>query len=104
MKTIPIIQFLYPRGEKRPLMCDVSDDVADKYENEIAPLGLRITAECLRNSNLVSLCIEEPELGDFVGVLAENRIDKPRIVLDAIESMIRKFNLEEFEFWRKSLS
>ena len=28
MRAIPITQFLRPKGEKRPLVCDVSDDVA----------------------------------------------------------------------------
>ena len=69
MRPIPITQFLYPKGEKRALTCDVSDDVADKFENEISLRGLRITAECLRNSNFVSLCLEELSLGDFACVV-----------------------------------
>ena len=100
MKPIPITQFLYPNGEVRPLVCDVSDDVAAIYESAIKPLGLRITAECLRHTPLVSLCLEEPELGDFACVLAENSMSEPEIVTDAIESMIRKFDHEEFEFWK----
>ena len=60
MKAIPITQFLRPNGEKRPLVCDVSDDVASLYEQVIAPLGVRITAECLQHSSFVSLCLEDP--------------------------------------------
>jgi hypothetical protein len=31
MKPIPITQFLRPDGERRYLVCDVNDDVADLY-------------------------------------------------------------------------
>jgi hypothetical protein len=44
MKEIPITQFLRPDGEVRLVVCDVSDDVADLYEQVIAPRGLRVTA------------------------------------------------------------
>jgi hypothetical protein len=37
MRAIAITQFLRPNGEKRPLVCDVSDDVASLYEQVIAP-------------------------------------------------------------------
>ncbi len=39
MKTIPITQFLRPNGEKRALVCDVSDDVANLGYRPLAVSG-----------------------------------------------------------------
>jgi hypothetical protein len=66
MREIPITQFLRPDGEIRNLVCDVSYDVADIYEEVIRPLGVRVTAECIQHSHFVNLCLEEPMIGDQV--------------------------------------
>jgi hypothetical protein len=100
MRPVPITQFLYPNGEKRDLVCDVSDYVAAMYEEVIYPLGLRITAECLQGTPIVSMCLEEPKLGDYSCVLATNSKEEPGIVKDALEALIRRFDIQEFEFWK----
>jgi hypothetical protein len=102
MKNIPITQYLHPTGNTRAVTCDVDDDVAYRYENVIKPLGLRVTAECIQHSHFVNLCLEEPELGDFVCVLAENLSREPEIVVEALASLIRNFHVEEYKFWRSA--
>jgi hypothetical protein len=103
MKPIPIVQFVRPNAEKRFLVCDVSDEVHARYVEVVEPLGLRITAECVTPTSLVSICIEEPDLGDFACVLAENSKDEPGIVRDALEAMIRQFNADDYAVWKGDL-
>jgi hypothetical protein len=103
MREVPIIQFLRPSGDQRALACDVSDETAERYEKVLAPLNVRITAECILPTSMVSLCLEEPIYGDFACVLAENLPDHPEIVREALEAMIWRFDAEEFKSWKAGI-
>jgi hypothetical protein len=103
VKTIPITQFLRPNAEKRPRFCDVADDVYDRYMQVVEPLGLQFTAECVPGG-FVSICLEEPTLGDFACQLAINSPKDPGLVRKAVEAMVRKFDAEEFKVWMAEMN
>ncbi len=93
-----VIQFLKPNGQKRVCRTTVPESVKDNYEL-MKTNGCRLTAEELQNG-MVSVTIEEPQLGDFLIRLVENG---PK-VQEALEEMLKKFNEKEFEKWKKERS
>jgi hypothetical protein len=92
---IQINEFCLPRGQRRVIFGEVSDDCKEGYE-ALTKAGCRITGEVLR-TGFVSVTIEEPSLGDYDIQVIKNR----PTVIAVLETMIKKFNLIEFEEWKK---
>ena len=102
---IGVIQFLRPFGEKRLLSVEVSDEAGRKFKDEIAPLGLRLTAEVIpmgSEEEEVSIAIEDPDWGDFSMAIAPNRVDGVDVVRET-EAMILAFQVENYHDWLASV-
>lgn len=90
-----VLQFIPPNGDKKIVELTLSDSVNDNYEL-IKAKGCRLTIEYLRLVGSFSLCIEEPDLGDFSMKFVSSEKDLPA----TFESMISSFNVKEFEKWK----
>ena len=73
---------------------DVSDDCREKYKL-MQLSGCRLTAEVLGTGH-ISLCIEEPALGDYKIEIVQNGPD----VQKAIEKMLMEFDSAQFAEWK----
>lgn len=91
--TVEVTQFVQPHGRQIPMTTEVSDKCREKY-NQMQSAGCRLTAEVL-GTGTISLCIEEPDLGDYRIELARNGPD----VQAAIERMLMEFDPAQFQEW-----
>ena len=97
MRTVQIIHFYRPNGRQELEETDVPDEVGVKFD-ELTACGCRITAEVLTTGE-VSFCIEEPELGDFDGVLVENG---PKLI-QSFRDLILGFDKDRFISWKAEM-
>lgn len=91
---IEATQFLRPNGEQRTLLGMVSVECRLGYE-VMRKAGCRLTMEELM-SGQVSVCIEEPELGDYNIRIVSNGPEVTR----AVEAMLKGFDAKAFEAWK----
>jgi hypothetical protein len=92
---IPLTQFLRPDGRTRDVWCDdMPSDLAPNMD-AITAHGARLTCE-----ELMTLAIEHPE-GDFDIEICSNGAgeNSPK---NALERLIRRFDVDEFEKWLKA--
>lgn len=89
MRTIPFTQYMLPHGRKVPVSIEVADDVAGKADELIAQ-GICFECEVLTTGQ-VSLTITDPELGDLDIHVRQNGPG----IREAVEDMVRKFDLHE---------
>lgn len=94
-KPVPFTQFLLPDGRQRLTSIEVSEEEYAKYE-EIRDAGFRMTCELLTTGE-VSMCIEDPELGDLDCVVSANGPDVPAKLRD----MFLRFDRTNAAEWRK---
>jgi hypothetical protein len=97
---IPLTQFLRPNGRQREVWCDdMPADLAPKMD-AITAHGCRLTCEELMTGH-VSFAVEHPE-GDFDIELCVNGPGEssPK---NALEKLIRRFDADEFEKWKRAL-
>lgn len=92
--TVEVTQFIQPHGRQSLATTEISDDCQEKYKLMQAA-GCRLTAEVLGTGH-VSVCIEDPELGDYKIELAKNGPD----VQKAIEKMLMEFDSAQFAEWK----
>lgn len=92
---VKVLKFIPPNGDREIVELTLSDEVRDNHEL-IKANGCRLTVEYLRLVGSYSLCIEEPDLGDFSMKFVSSEKDLPT----TFESMINAFSVEEFEKWK----
>jgi hypothetical protein len=96
--VLPVTQFLYPNGRQEPMTCEVPDPdgaVARGYA-ALTGVGCRLTAEVLPGRGEVSMCVEDPEMGDYANELVPNGRQVPL----ALAEMVRRFDVESYRAWR----
>lgn len=99
--TVHIFQYRAGKGQIPDGSCQVSDAAFTNYE-KARELGLRVTAEMLSTGE-VSLCLEEPRLGDFaISICTNGPGEKSPPAL--LEKMLLKFNEDDFKQWKKEVS
>jgi hypothetical protein len=91
---IEAVQFLRPNGEQRPVRGRVDASAKDGYE-AMRRAGCRLTMEELSNG-LVSITIEEPEVGDFDIMVVPNG---PQVTV-AVVAMLKRFDTVRFTHWK----
>ncbi len=96
---IPFIQFLMPGGLQTAQSTEVGDAEFAAWE-KVRDCGLRMTVELLSDWQTVSMCIEDPELGDFDCVLAPNG---PEVQVKLSEMLLR-FNPAKVPAWREEMA
>lgn len=90
---VDVVQFIRPHGARNFTTTELSDTLAGKLA-EMKRAGCRFTTEVLPNGN-VSICIEEPELGDFDCEITPNGPE----VQQAMEKMLTRFDVATFDDW-----
>lgn len=93
MITVKFTRYSQPDGQQRQVETDVADDLG-KNVDMIHVAGARLTVELL-STREVSLAVEHPEHGDFDCELIANGPS----VSGAIDRMIRRFDITNFEQW-----
>ncbi len=93
MVVAKLTQFLLPDGRKKPVECDVPDDLAPQLD-AMKNAGAELEAEVLRGGT-VSLTVVHEEHGDFDGEVTPNGPDVPK----ALERLIRRFDRHDFNRW-----
>lgn len=96
--TIPVTQFIRPHRGIREETTEISEELRPKFEL-MQKLGCRLTAEVLPTGH-VSLCIEQPSLGDVDCRIATNG---PQ-VQEKIEAMLGDFTGESFNQFKEVMS
>ncbi len=97
MLVVEVTEFIPPNGKTRDLSVPVPDDLTEKY-TAMRSLGLRLTVERLM-TGLTSLCIENPEYGDFKTKLFPNRDPEGPDNIDPLIDIIREFDTDEYRTW-----
>lgn len=94
MLCIEVIQYIPPDGGTRKLEVFLPDglDLADQYEL-IKSCDLRFTIETLM-TGVTSLCLENPELGDYRAKLFTHRDH-----FEPLIELIREFDPEDYTKW-----
>ena len=96
---IPITQFLRPNAEKRFVSAEVSDEAGARWEKELAPLGLRFTAEVMP-PNQVCICLDNPEVGaDYRVSIVSNTPGTKNRAIEEVEAMILGFDASDYQNW-----
>lgn len=99
--VIPVLLFSLPNGRQEWKYYNIEDSETDLMEivHTIGNHGCRITAETLRNGGY-SLCIEEPDLGDFKCQLcgpSELEFNT------AMQKLLKSFTTSNFNVWKKQM-
>lgn len=92
--TIPFTRFNLPNGRQSHDETDVGDTEYAAYQKVVAA-GLRMTIELLSNG-AVSMCIEDPEIGDFDIEVCSNGPAVP----EKLSEMLLRFDPTKVEEWR----
>jgi hypothetical protein len=92
-KKITVKHFYRPNGCCEYETVEIDERYFPNY-CKIIECGCRITAEVLTTS-VVSLCIENPEMGDFDIKICENNGS----TIEILEKMIDNFSEEEYKDW-----
>jgi len=90
---IEVIQFSLPYGRQKLVIFDAPDALEPKYLS-IQRCGCRLTAEAL-TTGLISLTIEEPNLGDYMIQLVQ-RVEE---IEQTFAEMLDKFDERMFDRW-----
>lgn len=94
MNTIEFTRFSLPNGRQSIDTTDVGYAEFDAYK-KIRASGFRMTVELLSNGK-VSMCIEDPSIGDFDLTISENG---PAVPVKLSELLLR-FDPKAAEKWR----
>lgn len=99
--TVELVQFKRPASRGVATYCDGVDDKYEAAYKELLGEGLRITAEVLR-TGFVSLCIENPKLGDYDSELAFNGAQhgEQQAPKAKLELLLSRWNLEGYRRWK----
>ncbi len=97
MLVVEVTQFIPPNGKTRDISIEVPDDLTEKY-TEMRSLGLRLTVEKLM-TGIISLCIENPEYGDFKMKLFPDHDPEGPDDLTELIDIIREFDTDEYRIW-----
>ena len=92
---VEVVQFRRPYGQQVKGTITLSDSVRQQYQ-ELTGEGLRLTAEILRTGE-TSICIEQPDLGDYDSRITTNG----KRLITAFEDMIGKFSLDKYRLWER---
>lgn len=98
MKTIPVLKFTPPNGDREWITCEVPDDEFEHFESARAH-GLRLTVEMLRTGE-ISMCLEHPELGDFDQVICANG----QVVVEKRRDLLMRFSPSDMEQFVEAMS
>lgn len=93
-REIPFTQFHLPNGRRSHTTILSGDEEWAAYE-KIRGSGLRLTIEILTTGH-VSMCIEDPDVGDFDQEVCPN---DPQVPL-AVSKMLLRFDPSKVEAWR----
>ncbi len=94
MLIVEVTQFIPPNGRTKDLSVEVPDELADKY-HQMRSFGLRLTVERLM-TDAISLCIENPQYGDFkMKLYKHNGPDRN----DELIEIIKEFDVDEYASW-----
>lgn len=96
--AIPFTRFCLPNGRQEQDSIFVSDEDFAQWE-KIRGLGFRMTVEILSNG-AISMCIEDPQLGDFDCTVCANGPDVPV----KLSKMLQRFDAEAIPAWKKEMS
>lgn len=93
-----VTQFHRPNGRTTIEKVALDDRYRETYQL-VRHLGLRLTAEVLGTANQVSVCLEDPELGDMLIEIIpiESSITPP------IEKMLTEFSQEKYNRWSRNM-
>ncbi len=96
--AVPFTRFTLPNGRQSPDSCFVGDAEFAQWL-KIKEAGFRMTVELLSNGH-VSMCIEDPALGDFDCVVCPNG---PQVPVKLSE-MLMRFDRAAVPAWREEMS
>lgn len=96
--NVEVTQFLLPNGRQVPITVSVPDNLQSKYRI-LHDCGARLTAEVL-TTGAVSVCVEEPEIGDFDIRVHKNGPEVPAAIAD----MIDVFDPIAFRAWQQEMT
>ncbi len=91
---IPFTRFHPPHGRREEVGMEADAETYALW-GRVRDAGLRMTVEVLRTGK-VSLCIEDPKLGDYDCKIVNNG---PGVVVSA-RNMLERFNPGELARWR----
>ena len=89
---IEVIQCLRPHGRRVPITTDVPENVFEAYKR-VRTAGMIVTAENI--DEMISFCLEHPDLGDFDVTLVRNG---PKVPVKLGELLLR-FDETAFAEW-----